>query len=98
MEADQYTGFVPHANLAVGDSATGQHEKIIEESTEALRIDPTRIYPYLNLAMGYRELNRFGESKAVLERALAQKQDWVGIYGELYRLALQRGDTAFIQQ
>ena len=66
-------------------------EKIIEESTEALRIDPTRVYSYVNLAGGYMAQNRFGESKAVLEQALAQKLDWVGVYGGLYRLALIAG-------
>ncbi len=90
--------FVPHANLAVGYSALGQQDRIIEESTEALRIDPTRVYSYLNLAGGYRAQNRYGESKSALEQALSQKLDWVGIYGELYRLAVQRGDLAATQQ
>jgi tetratricopeptide (TPR) repeat protein len=90
--------FVPHANLASGYAATGEFGKIIEESKEALRIDPTRVYSYVNLAGGYTAQNQFGESKAVLEQALAQKLDWVGVYGELYRLALQRGDSTAAQQ
>ncbi|MFN8005912.1 MAG: serine/threonine-protein kinase [Terriglobia bacterium] len=90
--------FVPHANLAVGYAALGQHQKIIEECNESLRIDGTRVYSYENLAAAYIALNRFAEAKAVVDQALAQKLDWVGLYGDLYRLAFQRGDLTATQK
>ena len=56
-------------------SFVGQHEKAVEEMQEAVRLEPTSVQYYRNLARQLRCLGRFQEARAVLNQAAAQKLD-----------------------
>ncbi|MEE8608478.1 MAG: tetratricopeptide repeat protein, partial [Nitrospiraceae bacterium] len=79
--------WTPPNNLAVLYSLAGEHDKVVEEAREALRLEPNHPFPYANLGFGYLNLDRFAEAKAVFEDAIAQKRDNTAIHIGLYILA-----------
>jgi serine/threonine protein kinase len=85
--------YVPYEDLGVTYSTLGQAEKSLHEQAEALRLYPTSNgLVYANLAGAYLSLNRFAESKEVLEQASSRK---IGIPMQrilLYYLAFFRDD------
>jgi serine/threonine protein kinase/tetratricopeptide (TPR) repeat protein len=85
-------------NLAVQYLTTGQNEKAIEEFREAIRLDPSRMNQYTNLAGAFSGLGRFDEAKKICEEALVKRPDFVGAHGALYTLAFIQGDAAAMQQ
>ena len=82
---------VPHNLLALVYSLLGQFDKDVEESREAIRLDPSEAVNYGNLATAFVRLNRFDEAKEVISQALAQKHE-VG-FGTLYAIAFIQGDV-----
>jgi tetratricopeptide (TPR) repeat protein len=80
--------------LALTYVATGQFEKAIEESREAVRLNPIESHTYLHLARGFRGLNRFDEAKAVIQQAQALKLNSFYFRRELYGIAFAQNDTA----
>ncbi len=85
-------------NLGYRYSLIGQHEKAIEEYSEALRLNPSLGITRTNLSLSFLRLNRFEEAKAMGEQVIEQKFDSVSIHRYLYHLAFIRGDTAAMQQ
>jgi serine/threonine protein kinase/Flp pilus assembly protein TadD len=63
---------VPLDNLSLVYSETGQYEKALDASSQALRADPKDRFAYANMIFAYLGLNRFGEAKSLLDQALAQ--------------------------
>jgi serine/threonine protein kinase/tetratricopeptide (TPR) repeat protein len=89
---------IPHiqlANMYVGD---GLLDKAIEESREAIRLNPNAAAPRNNLATAFIELNRFDDAKEVYRQALEQKLDSAFIRSGLYSIAFVKGDSAGMKE
>jgi tetratricopeptide (TPR) repeat protein len=85
-------------NLGNLYSITGQYEKAVAATSEALRLNPnTTIWPG-NLAEALLGLNRFDEAREVCERALAQKLDSTSIRERLYAVVFLRGEEQAMEQ
>jgi serine/threonine protein kinase/tetratricopeptide (TPR) repeat protein len=85
-------------NLGNLYSITGQFEKAVIATGNALQLNPnTTIWPG-NLAEELIGLNRFAEARDVCQRALAQKLDSTSIRERLYALAFVSGDEQGLQQ
>jgi DNA-binding winged helix-turn-helix (wHTH) protein/tetratricopeptide (TPR) repeat protein len=85
---------IARINLANLYNRTGQYEKAIEEAKDALRLDPDSVFPYRELGLAYRGLNRFDEAKAVYERLLTKYPDAPYGHFGLYIIAFIQGDLA----
>ncbi len=85
-------------NLGVEYLTTGQYEKAFEEFREAIRLEPSRMNQYTNLAGAFSRLGRFDEAKKTCEEALAKRPDFAGAHGALYALAFIQGDASAMQQ
>ena len=87
--------YLPYSLLAFEhDNTTGEHDKALAEDLEGLRLAPNNVLNYENLAFVYLNLNRFDESKAVVEQAHAHQLDDVLLHVLLADLALLRSDSA----
>jgi len=86
--------------LALGDryDLIGKREQAIQQTQEALRLQPGSFLPYGNLAFEYLAVGRYDEAKAIAERAVAQKVDQFAVHGALFQIALVQGDTAGMQR
>jgi len=90
---------VPYRNLGiVSDSGhLGHLEKALQESIEALRLEPTAIWNYGNLGKTFVDLNRLQEAEAVYTQA--QQRNLAGYLLVLrYQLAFLKGDSAQMAQ
>ena len=90
--------YIPWNNLASKYGNTGQYEKVIEYSREAVRLDPTIQYAYSNLMYAYLNLSRYDEARAVVEQALANKVDFIDNHDVLFRIAFIQGDAAAMRR
>jgi len=72
----------------------GNLEKALEETREAVRLDPNSGINYTNLCFGYIDLNRLDEAEAALKQADERKLESEGLLGGRYRLAFLKGDRA----
>ena len=88
----------PRINLANQYIVIGQFDKAVTEATEALQLNPSTIFPYSNLALAYRGLNRYEEAKEILEKAIAQNLDGGTVRRALYQIAFIQGDAAAMQR
>jgi DNA-binding winged helix-turn-helix (wHTH) protein/tetratricopeptide (TPR) repeat protein len=72
----------------------GQHEKVLEESKEAVRLNPDSPIPYSILMSGYIALNRPDEAKTTYEQALGRKLSRPFYHARLYEVAFLQNDRA----
>ncbi len=56
-------------HLASTEGSLGQNEKAVENYRRAMRLDPTRVTTYINLALVLLRLDRIEETQAMLEEA-----------------------------
>jgi len=86
--------------LALGDNydLIGKREQAIQQTQEALRLQPGSFLPYGNLAFEYLAVGRYDEAKAIAEKAIAQKVDQFQVHAALYQIALIQNDTAGMQR
>jgi tetratricopeptide (TPR) repeat protein len=89
---------VPLDNLALRYIALGQYEKAVSNASEALRIDPKDIFAYQNLSDAYQRLNRYDESEAVMDKAMANGTSGPADEIGRFQIALMRGDAAGMQK
>ena len=89
---------VPWDNLALGYEATGQQEKSLANSIEALRLNPKDKFGNANLADAYQSLGRYDEARAVIDQADAQGLGSPTDAFSLYTMAFARGDSAGMQR
>ncbi len=75
-----------------GARGTGQYERGIQASEEALRLDPNLSFPYDALAVNNISLGRFSEAAAVLRRAAERKLELPVFLVNRYYLAFLGGD------
>ena len=76
----------------------GQHEKAVEEATEAIRLNPDFSITYYNLMLSNIALNRLDEAKATYEHALERKLDFPFFHFALYQIAFVQNDVAAMAQ
>jgi DNA-binding winged helix-turn-helix (wHTH) protein/tetratricopeptide (TPR) repeat protein len=90
--------FVPRTNLSARYGMIGQHERGLEEARAGLRLNPGAGVAYVAAAQNTICLDRYGETRALLEEAYARKlQPSYGRY-LLYGVAFLEGDAAAMQQ
>ncbi len=81
-------------NVAVAYQFLGQYEKAVENCLEAIRVEPDTLNCYLVGAQSYRDLGRFDNADALLAQAQQRKIGGTGLYVDLARSAILRGDSA----
>jgi len=85
-------------NLGFLNVQLGNHERALEESKEALRLNPTWLNSHLNVASGLISLGRYDEAREVVQRAQAQKLGRVTqLHQMLHRIDFLQGDAAAMQ-
>jgi eukaryotic-like serine/threonine-protein kinase len=89
---------VPWDNLGGRYEGTGQHEKALANSSEAVRLDPKDSFAYQNLARSYERLNRFDEAQAVVDKSSAQNVNVSTKAFALYDLAFIKHDESGMQR
>jgi tetratricopeptide (TPR) repeat protein len=80
--------------LGIVLSFRGQYEKAVDAFRQAIRLDPDRSAPYLNIGNGLLALQRFEEVRQAVREAQARKLDDFMIHVQLYALAFLRPDAA----
>jgi serine/threonine protein kinase/tetratricopeptide (TPR) repeat protein len=88
----------PHVNLSVVLTSLGDYNKGLAEGLEALRLNPSNVVNYGNLAATYLNLDRPDEAKALLDQALSRKLEDEEVLGTLYQVAFVRGDAGEMQK
>jgi len=76
----------------------GRYEKGLEESREALRLQPNRVTSYASLANTELILNHLEDARQILSQAQARGLTSPAMQVFLYRLAFLRGDLAEMQR
>jgi tetratricopeptide (TPR) repeat protein len=77
---------------------TGQYERGIQASQEALRLNPDIPFPYDSLALHNLCLNRFTEAADALQRAAERKQEHPEFLVQRYYLAFLKGDQTAMER
>jgi class 3 adenylate cyclase/tetratricopeptide (TPR) repeat protein len=72
----------------------GQYERAVDTLRQAIRLDPDRRAPYLNLGNCLMALQRFEEVRQAIGEAQARKLDDVILRMQLYALAFLKPDAA----
>jgi eukaryotic-like serine/threonine-protein kinase len=90
--------FVPYSNLGFVSDALGNLEKSLEETREAMRLEPTNETNYGNLGNAYANLNRLDEAEAVYKQAEERKLEGESLLQYRYQLAFLKGDAAQMSQ
>jgi eukaryotic-like serine/threonine-protein kinase len=90
--------WAPHNNLGGNFAALGQWEKGLSETLEANRLNPDSGTPYGNLVEYYCRLNRYGEAKAIYQRALTHHLDVPDMHIFRYGVAFLEGDAPEMQR
>jgi eukaryotic-like serine/threonine-protein kinase len=88
----------PYANLGVISSKLGNYEKALEETREALRLEPNSVANYANLGTGYQYLNRLDEAEAVYKQAEERKLESEFLLANRYYLAFLKGEAAQMER
>ena len=86
--------YLSYVTLSVISSSLGRWEKALEESREALRLEPNSGGNYNNLGIDYENLNRLDEAEAVYQQAAERKLAGGTLLAPRYALAFLKGDTA----
>jgi eukaryotic-like serine/threonine-protein kinase len=82
-----------YANLAAVYGAKGQYEKATETNKQAVRLAPDQGVWLVGLAMYAVALQRFDETRHIIQDAQARKTDDPAFHGALYALAFLRADS-----
>ena len=73
--------------LANDANQLGRYETAIKAAKQVVFLNPNHAFGYTNLALGLMGANRFDESKAVCEEAIARRRDGDVIHTILYAMA-----------
>src|ERR1700728_2893190 len=94
-----YPRYYPaYTNLASISITLGNYEKALNESSEALRLEPNNVINYVNLGASYMLLNRLDEAEAVFKQAEVRKLEAENLLGNRYLLAFLKGDAAQMER
>jgi len=89
---------VPHGNLAANYASLGQYDQAIAEAQESIRLDPSGLINYSNLALSQLAVNNIDGAKAILDQAASRKLDGELIHMDRYFLAFLQNNTAQMAQ
>src|SRR5262249_27316550 len=85
--------------LSSAYSQIGQFEESAAAAREAIRANPNGAIRHVNLAIALLRLNRYDESREVIERAAEQlKLDNEHLRAVSYQIAFVRGDAAMMKK
>jgi len=84
----------PYVNLGVTFAQLGEFDKSLENTKEAMRVDPDEIRGYGQTATDYMGLNRLDEAKAVAKAGLQRNPGFTSLHEALAIIALAQGDLA----
>ncbi len=87
-----------YAHLGYIASTLGDWDRALNESRQAVRLDPTNGTYYLNAGNDYEGLNRLDESEAVYKEAEKHQLDADDLLSNRYQLAFLQGDTERMAQ
>jgi tetratricopeptide (TPR) repeat protein len=90
--------WVLYLNLGVISATLGNWKKALEESREALRLDPNFWGNYYLLSLAYMSLNQLDEAEAVYKQAEERKLESETLLQGRYWLAFLKGDAAQMAQ
>jgi len=76
----------------------GRFEDGLTQHLEAVRLRPSSALSREAVSLGYIQLNRFEEAKAVIDKAFEDKIQYPAMHRRLYVIAFIRGDRHGIQQ
>ncbi len=83
-----------HSNLGNLYADQGQYENAAAEYREGIRLGESHVAGYVNLANSLLALQKFDESRQMIEQALSRKLENFTLQNALYALAFLRGDSA----
>ncbi len=83
-----------YGNLAFLETDLGQYEKAAESARQGLRLAPEIAIGYANLADDILALQRFDETRQIVQQAQARKLDHYMFHNSLYALAFLGADSA----
>ena len=89
---------VPHGNLAANYASLGQYDQAIPETQESIRLDPSGLVNYNNLALTQLATNNIDGAKATLDQAASRKLDGELIHMMRYYVAFLQNNTALMAQ
>ncbi len=90
--------FVPHNDLASISGNLGKWEKALEESREALRLEPNNAVNWADFAVVSAALNRLDDADTAYKQAEERKLQHELLLFYHYQLAFLKGDTAQMAQ
>jgi eukaryotic-like serine/threonine-protein kinase len=90
--------WVPRHELGIVYASVGQHDKALAEFLEALRLYPGSGLVNNSVVLGYTDLNRFAEARAVAAEAKAKHVDSPDLSVILYTLAFLQQDAQGMEQ
>ena len=86
--------FVPYANLGLLYINLGKYENSLEETREALHLEPNVVVAIANLAYNYECLDRLDQAQAVIKQAEERKVESALLLGIHYLLAFLQNDSS----
>ena len=86
--------FVPYGNLGRLFINLGKYENSLEETSEALHMEPTVVVAIANLAYDYECLDRLDQAQAVMKQAEERKVESALLLGIHYLLAFLQNDSS----
>ena len=88
----------PHNLLAVRYTLTGPFNAAVTEASEAARLNDKEAKARANLAIAFLGLNKFDESKQVLQNAMSKGMETDSMHARLFYIAFIKGDAAGLKQ
>ena len=85
--------FVPYANLGLLFINLGKYQNSLEETSEALHLEPNVVVALANLAYSYECLERMDQAQAVMKHADERKVESALLLGIHYLLAFLKDDS-----
>jgi tetratricopeptide (TPR) repeat protein/class 3 adenylate cyclase len=88
----------PNSNLGFIYGTIGNWEKFLQETREAVRMEPNNVVGYGNLGLAYMYRNQLDEAEAVCKQAEQRKLEGELLLGNRYVLAFLKGDASQMAQ
>jgi serine/threonine protein kinase/Tfp pilus assembly protein PilF len=86
--------FTPYGNLGLLFINLGKYENSLEETSEAMHLEPNVVVVFANLAYAYECLDRLDQAQAVIKQAEERKVESSLLLGIHYLLAFLQNDSS----